>query len=192
MATKDVMKLLVVAATEDEILDSIVIANRISGIDYPSISPKNDGQESSLTSLFTKSASLKSSPLRILEMTVDDMDIQVWHVFDVQEFKDKAIPILCLMESVGLIIVSESPPLDFLETHNAYFSNIDYPILWFMNKSKVSGSLEQKRQVIQKEAALSPLNVTKVTYTNAEDSVLGVEFGHWLMKVHSYSNDRRS
>lgn len=191
MSSQDSLKLLLVPASEEEVLDSVMIANKIAGMEYPSLSSNSDESCSTLTSLFKQPSSLESTPLRILDMTINHIDIEVWNVFGIEEYKETHIPTLCLMESCGLMIVSDSPPVPFLERHNAFFSSIDFPILWFMNKSKISGSQEQKRAVIQKEASLSPLNVTKVTYTSPDETIIQAEFSHWLMKVHSYVTGSR-
>ena len=201
--SKNILKLLLVPATEEEVIDSIIISNRLSGHEYPpslftsdqSHSDQEDEEhkpgpvpDQSFSSLFTSSV---SSPLRILETTINSLDVQVWNLFRATEYKKSHVPLICLMGSCGLIIVSHEPPIDFLERNNSFFSSIDFPILWFFNKNKVSGSQEQKRQLIQREASLSQLNVTKVTYSSPEEAVIGAEFSHWIMKVHSYISGNR-
>lgn len=155
------IKILIVACTEEEISDSIVIANKLAGIDYNYFEPWQ----------------LKSSNLRILEFTWNNTDIEMWNILPVDfDFNSETLPPISLMDACGLILLSNNPPIDFIRKNNSYFNSMEFPILWFTTDTRTNSL----------ESSLHSLNVSKVTIKSPNDSVVPVEFNQLLNRIRTY------
>ena len=156
------LKLIVCPGSEVESADSVVITNKLAGLEYNHVSFDSDHLHTSL---------------RILEFNWNTVDIELWNLCGASEYQF-LLPTPCIMESSGLILVSNEAPVNFIEKNNGYFGSKDYPMMWFVNDHKYQSSpLEQ---------ALQPWNITKVYFSEPEDPIIPSEFNHWLSKVTNY------
>ena len=157
------IKILIVASSDEEVSDSIAIANKLAGIDYNYFEPWQ----------------LKSSNLRILEFTWNGTDIELWNVLPVDfDFNEETLPAVCFMDACGLIILSNEPPVNFIQKNNSYFYSMEFPILWFTN--------ENFSRTNSLESSLQSLNVTKAAIKSPNDSNVAIEFNQLLNRVTSY------
>lgn len=161
------LKILLVACSEEEVSDAVKISNLLSGIEYKILDP---GEQ-------------RFSRLRVLEFAWNGVDIELWCLHGAPDYRE-SLPAVTLMDSCGLILVSSSPPVDFIQRNNSFFFSIDFPIMWITN--------EQMGKQSHIESSLQTMNVTKVAVTSADDSLITSEFNHWLIRVKSYLSGTRN
>ena len=164
------LKLLMVPCSEEEVADCVRISNLLSGIEFKLLDLAHH----------------RFSRLRIQEFTWNNLDIELWCLYGASDYQD-ALPDITMMDACGLILVSTSPPLEFLQRNNAFFYSMDFPILWITNEQL------RKASATHLESSIQALNVTKVAVEAVdEDSLITSEFNHWLIKVNAYlSRNRR-
>lgn len=166
------IKILLIACSEEEASDSVIISNKLAGIEYNYFNPF----ESNL------------SKLRILEFTWNSMDIELWNYIlsdgnMMHDLADETLPAICFMDACGLILISNEPPVNFIQRNNSFFFSMDFPILWIANEKYTRGN--------PLESSLQSLNLTKILVKSPDDSAITGEFNQLLMRVSSYLSGGR-
>lgn len=156
-----------VACSEEEVSDTVRISNVLSGIEYKILDPGQD----------------RYSRLRVLEFSWNGVDIELWCLYGAPDYRE-SLPAVTLMDSCGLILVSSSPPVDFIQRNNSFFYSMDFPIMWITS--------EQSGKPSHMESSLQTLNVTKVPVNSPDEALIPGEFNHWLIRVKSYLSGNRN
>ena len=146
--------------------DSVLISNKLAGIEYVYIHPFD----------------MNISKLRVLEFTWNTMDIELWNYnLSDDQYVDEniqSVPPVCFMDSCGLILVSNEAPIQFINRYNSLFNSFDFPILWIANEKYLRGN--------PLESSLQSLNLTKLVIKSPEDAQINNSFNEFLLAVHSY------
>lgn len=160
------VKILLISCSQEEVNDSVLISNKLAGIEYVYIHPFD----------------MNMSKLRVLEFTWNTMDVELWNYnLSDDQYVDETIqsvPPVCFMDSCGLILVSNEAPIQFINRYNSLFNSFDFPILWIANEKYLRGN--------PLESSLQSLNLTKLVIKSPEDAQINNSFNEFLLAVHSY------
>lgn len=155
------LKLLICSSKEEEAYATSVV-NHLCSIHYDSLK---------LDELANR------SPLRIIETTINAHQIDFWHLTEGQA---GALPAICGHNLEGLVLVSNEPIANFLNSNSLLFGKKQRPpILWLHSKQFDSSVLGQ----IQRQ------NIKQVNSLNLSLDSVQNEFNNWLVHLRSPLND---
>lgn len=164
------IKLLICSPNYDDQSEVTSIANNLGSIVYNNLK---------LDQLDTR------SPLRIIETTNGDRQIELWHFNNFNETKMDNLPMICGLNLNGLLIVSNETIAKFLNSNSQLINN-RMSILWLSNK--------QKTNLSDVQLQFSNYNIKQINYTSIES--IQTEFNKWFQETYqlqkSYSHNSYS
>lgn len=153
------LKLLICSAKSEESYAASIV-NHLCSINYNSLK---------LDALATR------SPLRIIETTINGQQIDFWHLVDSQTAN--GLPAICAINLDGLVLVSNEPIANFLNSNSLLFSRRSRPpILWLHSKLdlSVSGNMQHSN------ASIKQVNTLNLSLDSVQN-----EFNSWLAQLRS-------
>lgn len=112
------------------------------------------------------------SPLRIIETTIKNQQIEFWHL---TENQTDNLPMICTTNLDGLVLVSNESVTKFLNANSLLFDKKrNLPILWLSKQidSTISGSIQ-----LQSDYSIKHFNYSLLDSIQAE-------FNNWLQQTY--------
>lgn len=157
------LKLLISSTKDDGSEDVRSIVNHLCSITYSDLNLDEE----------TK------SPLRIVETTISNFQIEFWHLTDTKMINN--LPAICTHNLNGLILVTNDSIMNFLNSNSLLFNKNRYlPILWLFKQFDSS--------IMDNIQLQSNYNIHQFNSSTTSLDLIQNEFNKWLIQNYSSIN----